>query len=188
MRRLELLPTLVAGGAFDAVVYTMGNNEFHRPFLDLLRLVPGHVLFHDVRLIAGYTPLERHAMGERFYRGRVDTPLYAAEIADLALTSMVQSAHAAALFEADTGIPSVNVGPHPMTVVDASLDEGAEIQIVSMGIADVIKQTDKFVRAADDVLARHPDWNAAIVGLGGRASSARDRGSRPSAAPTTRPS
>lgn len=169
VRRLELLPTLVAGGAFDAVVYMMGNNRFHRPFLEMMREFPGHVLFHDVRLKECYTPVERQAMADRFYRTRDDSPLYAAEVADLALTRMVQSGHAGALLEADTGLPAVDIGPHPMYVVaPRAIPDGDEhVRIVSMGIADVVKQTDKFVRAADELLARHPGWGAAIVGLGG---------------------
>ena len=172
VRRLGLLPILVAGGAFDAVVYTMGNNEFHRPFLDLMRDVPGHVLFHDVRLSGCYTPAERHTIAERFYPNDDGSPLYAAEIAHAAVTCMVQSSHAGRLLEADTGVRPVDIGPHPMRVVPEAMlparhQQAEQIEIVTMGIADVVKQTDKFVRAADELLERHPDWGAAIVGLGG---------------------
>jgi glycosyltransferase involved in cell wall biosynthesis len=149
----------------------MGNNEYHRPFLDLLERVPGHVLFHDVRLAACYTPTERQAIGERYYADD-STPLYAAAVADRAMTAMVQSSHAGRLLAADTGVEPVDIGPHPMRLIaEAALPDratdGERVEIVTMGIADVVKQTDKFVRAADQLLDRHADWNAAIVGLGG---------------------
>jgi glycosyltransferase involved in cell wall biosynthesis len=172
VRRLALLPALVAGGAFDRVVYTMGNNQLHRPFLELMRQVPGDVLFHDVRLGACYDPVERHEIGRRFYPRVEGTPLYAAEVVAHARTSLVQSDHAGRLLAADTGVTPVNIGPHPMRVVDLRGSSGLpdrpeRVEIVTMGIADVVKQTDKFVRAADELLARHSDWSATIVGLGG---------------------
>ena len=172
LRRLSLLPTLVAGGAFDGVVYTMGNNLFHRPMLDLIRQVPGHVLFHDVRLAGCYTPTERHKIAERFYPHVEGSPLYAADVAAAAMTCLVQSDHAGRLLAADTGAYPVNIGPHPMRVVASAgtadnADRPQQIEIMTMGIADVVKQTDKFVRAADELLQRHPDWRATVVGLGG---------------------
>lgn len=174
VRRLGLLPDLVRGGAFDTVLYTMGNNVLHRPFLEVLEQVPGHVLFHDVRLSDCYTPDERQAMAEQHYPDDTHPrPLYAAAVAHAARSCLVHSQHAADVLAADCGVTARNVGPLPMkpwlvTGIDAvtpPADEG--VWIVTAGVADVVKQTHVFVAAAEIVLARRPEWNAAVVGLGG---------------------
>jgi glycosyltransferase involved in cell wall biosynthesis len=175
VRPLGLLPNLVRGGAFDAVLYTMGNNKLHRPFLRVLDEVPGTVLFHDVRIGDCYTPDERQAMAERHYPDDTHPrPLYAAAVATAATQCLVHSAHAAELLAADCGVAAVNVGPLPMrgalvtglAPVDPPPTEG-EVWVVSAGVADTVKQTHTFVAAAELLLDRHPDWNAAVVGLGG---------------------
>jgi glycosyltransferase involved in cell wall biosynthesis len=45
--------------------------------------------------------------------------------------------------------------------------EDDAVWIVTAGVADTVKQTHTFVAAAELLLARHPEWNAAVVGLGG---------------------
>src|SRR5690606_26574033 len=150
------------------------NNVLHRPFLELLEEVPGHVLFHDVRLSDCYTPDERQAMAERFYPDDTHPrPLYAAAVARAARSCLVHSRHAADVLPAGCGGSATNVGPLPMkpslvTAVEPvtpAPDEG--VWIVTAGVADVVKQTHVFVAAAEIVLARRPEWNAAVVGLGG---------------------
>lgn len=175
VRSLGLLPALARGGAFDAVLYTMGNNAMHRPFVDLIREVPGHVLFHDVRLTDCYSPEERQAVAERHYPGEADRrPLYAAEVARAAIGCLVHSRHAADLLAADCGVTAVDVGPLPMRAARPAGVEpiGAAVAddtvlIVTAGVADTVKQTHRFVAAAELVLARRPGWRAAVVGLGG---------------------
>jgi glycosyltransferase involved in cell wall biosynthesis len=175
VRPLGLLPNLVRGGAFDGVLYTMGNNKLHRPFLDVLDEVPGTVLFHDVRIGDCYTPDERQEMAELHYPDATHPqPLYAAAVATRATQCLVHSAHAAELLAADCGVAAVNVGPLPMR---GSLVTGVEpvnrppaddaVWLVTAGVADTVKQTHTFVAAAEILLDRHPAWNAAVVGLGG---------------------
>lgn len=176
VRRLELLPHLARGGAFDAVLYAMGNNAMHRPFLELMGEVPGHVLLHEVRLGEVYTAAERHEMAARHYPAETHPlPLYAAAVATKATSCLVHSRHAADLLLADCGVAATNVGPlppnsRPPTQVapitpPPPADDG--VWIVTAGIADIVKQTHTFAAAADLLLARHPAWHAAIVGLGG---------------------
>jgi glycosyltransferase involved in cell wall biosynthesis len=175
VRPLGLLPNLVRGGAFDGVLYTMGNNKLHRPFLRVLDEVPGTVLFHDVRIGDCYTPDERQEMAEQHYPDDTHSrPLYAAEVATAATQCLVHSGHAAELLAADCGVAAVNVGPLPMrgslvtgvAPVDKTPADEA-VWIVTAGVADTVKQTHTFVAAAELLLARHPGWNAAVVGLGG---------------------
>jgi glycosyltransferase involved in cell wall biosynthesis len=175
VRPLGLLPNLMRGGAFDGVLYTMGNNKLHRPFLDVLAEVPGTVLFHDIRIGDCYTPDERQEMAEQHYPDDTHPrPLYAAAVATTATQCLVHSGHAAELLAADCGVAAVNVGPLPMrgslvTGVEPVVPPAADdaVWIVTAGVADTVKQTHTFVAAAELLLDRHPDWNAAVVGLGG---------------------
>lgn len=172
VRRLDLLPTLALGGAFDAVLYTMGNNRFHRPFVDMLERVPGAVLFHDTYVGGCFTPVERQQIADEYDEDGA-SPLYAASIAERALACLVQSEHAGQMLAADTGVEPIMVGPHPMVPLAWFPGDpepgrsGTDVHIASLGIADIRKQTDVFVSAAEQVLARHPDWKATVVGLGG---------------------
>ncbi|HWL42904.1 MAG TPA: glycosyltransferase [Ilumatobacter sp.] len=175
VRRLGLLEPLVRGGAFDAVLYCMGNNELHRPFLDVLARVPGYVLFHDVRLTDCYPPEQREAMAERFYPADTHPfPLYAAEVATAARGCLVHSQHAADLLAADCGVTAVDVGPMAMrvpvppgVVAVSPTDDAEQVSIVTAGVAATVKQPHRFVAAAELLLSRHPEWSAALVGLGG---------------------
>jgi glycosyltransferase involved in cell wall biosynthesis len=77
------------------------------------------------------------------------------------------------MLAADTGVQPIMVGPHPMVPLPWFPGDpepgrsGTDVHIASLGIADIRKQTDVFVAAAEQVLARHPDWKATVVGLGG---------------------
>jgi glycosyltransferase involved in cell wall biosynthesis len=65
---------------FDEVLYAMGNSSFHAEILRLLRIRPGVVMAHDVRLSALYDWLDQHRpelrtgtypeLLERLYDGR----------------------------------------------------------------------------------------------------------------------
>ena len=174
LRPLHLLPTLARGGAFDAVLYAMGNNPLHRPILDAFTEAPGYVLFHDVRLGGIYEPDERQAMAERHYPDATHPlPLYAAEVAQAARRCFVHSQHAADLLAADSGVAAVDVGPLPMKPAGAPGVEPITppaddaLWVISAGVADPIKQTHIFVAAAELLLERQPHVRAAVVGYGG---------------------
>jgi glycosyltransferase involved in cell wall biosynthesis len=72
-------------GPFDAVVYSLGNSEYHTGSLAALRRRPGVVLAHDVRLTdlygfgphqhAGSVPGGFHAALQSMYAGRIPPDL-----------------------------------------------------------------------------------------------------------------
>ncbi|MDH4364151.1 MAG: glycosyltransferase, partial [Acidimicrobiia bacterium] len=57
----HLDPTIRAGGAFDRILYFIGNSRFHVEMLDTLRRHPGWVLLHDARLTGLYSEIHRLA-------------------------------------------------------------------------------------------------------------------------------
>ncbi|MEZ5408815.1 MAG: glycosyltransferase [Acidimicrobiales bacterium] len=57
----HLEPTIRSGGAFDRILYFMGNSRFHVEMLDTLRSHPGWVLLHDARLTGLYSEVHRLA-------------------------------------------------------------------------------------------------------------------------------
>jgi len=57
----HLDPTIRAGGAFDRILYFMGNSRFHVEMLDTLHRHPGWVLLHDARLTGLYSEVHRLA-------------------------------------------------------------------------------------------------------------------------------
>ena len=59
----HLDPTIRAGGAFDRILYFMGNSRFHVEMLDALHRHPGWVLLHDARLTGLYSEVHRLAPG-----------------------------------------------------------------------------------------------------------------------------
>lgn len=86
VRRLASLERLEAlAGAYDGVVYSIGNSEFHTGALSMLARRPGVVLAHDVRLTNLYrfaawqhpdaVPGGFHATLQRMYGGRVPPDL-----------------------------------------------------------------------------------------------------------------
>jgi glycosyltransferase involved in cell wall biosynthesis len=163
VHELATLPARWALGEFDAVLHCFGNHEFHRPYLPMLRLVPGAALLHDVRLTGVYPP-ERPVHDQ--------TALGAGPIARAATRVLVQSAHAAALLHDDAGVEAFDVGPHHCPAVPPVTDDSrrgsAERWVVSAGIADPSKRTDLIVDAARRWAGR-PDVRVAVVGLGGDA-------------------
>ncbi len=166
---LSSLPARWVAGEFDAVLYCLGNNHFHSSFRSMMRVVPGHALLHDVRLRGAFDPLRINQFAQRYYDDQVDDgTLFAAPVARSAISVLVQSAHAADLVFADSGVTAVDVGPHHCPTVDPAgpVDDASRPWVVSAGIADVAKQSDVFVAAMDE-LGRRRDVRAALVGLGG---------------------
>jgi glycosyltransferase involved in cell wall biosynthesis len=159
---LSTLPARYALGEFDAVLHCVGNHEFHQPYIPVLKLVPGAVLLHDVRL-SGVHPPGRPVRGQ--------SELGSAPVARAATKVLVQSRHAGELVAADAGVVPIDVGPlHCVQVADRPASDvvAGEQWVVSAGIADVSKRTDVFVAAAR-LLAGRPAVRSAVVGLGGEA-------------------
>ena len=136
----------------------------------MMRVVPGHALLHDVRLRGAFDPLRINQFAQRYYDHHVDddTLFFAAPVAHSAISVLVQSAHAADLVFADSGVTAVDVGPHHCPTVDPTdpVEDGSRPWVVSAGIADISKQSDVFVAAMDE-LGQRRDVRAALVGLGG---------------------
>lgn len=139
-----------AGGAFDEVVYFLGNSHFHISALQLLRRRPGVVLLHDVRLTGLYSATFRHpsqalpdrTVGhtlarlypERYRRDVEDLDtiehdvasrfgiLLVKEVAELATELLVHSSFAASLVQLDCGRRPEVAYPHPLPAILAQDD------------------------------------------------------------------
>jgi glycosyltransferase involved in cell wall biosynthesis len=164
VRHIAALPERVASDAVDDVLYCVGNDSIHRPLFDLMRIVPGHVLMHDVRIPRLYGP-------EGPPEGAIpdaDSEHVSTPVASVAVSRLVQSEHASTLLREVSGFDSIDVGPHPCWndgTVDP-IDDGDPPWIVSVGIAHEVKRTDLFV-AAIRHLTERVAVRAAVVGPGG---------------------
>lgn len=168
-----------AAGEFDHVVYVLGNNHFHGAMLPLMSLVPGAAMLHDVRLVGAAGDAERRFGWARLDDDLpvlddtgVDSSFATASTTRDAASIIVQSVHAADLVATHTGREAECIGPHPMptvAAVAAAPTAGSPVTLISAGIAHPSKGSDIVVAAFSDLLARHDDWEAAIVGLGGEA-------------------
>lgn len=69
-------------GAYDRVVYALGNSRFHVDALELLRRHPGVVHFHDVQLTGLYFSLAAAAFPERPHAALIERieEMYAGEL------------------------------------------------------------------------------------------------------------
>lgn len=156
-------------GDLDGVVYCVGNNRLHRDLLALVPLVPGHVLLHDVFVGDAFEPPLLDVLAAREYPGRDrDEIMWSAPFTRAAISVMVQSAHAAELVLADSGVRAIDVGPHPCEQVATSehLDDGGLPWVVSAGIAHEIKQSD-VIAAAMAELSQAGVARCALVGARG---------------------
>ncbi len=173
VRNLGRLLSDWTAGEFDAVLYCVGNHEIHRSALPMLELVPGHVLVHDARLRGALADLDWHRL-----RGAGivdDDSRAAAPFVDRAISTLVQSAYAADLVEAETGVRPRDVGPiHVPEAADPAELDGADglddgrPWVITAGIADETKRTDVFVAAADRLIAAGVARCAVVGPLGER--------------------
>ncbi len=166
---LATLPARWAAGELDSVVYCFGNNRFHRSFLPMLEVVPGHAFLHDVRLRGVFDRLRVDRFAQRWYDHDVDDDtLFAAPVVHAALTTLVQSAHAADLVRSDAGAEAIDIGPHPCAAVASTepIRDGGPDYVVSAGIADESKCSDVVAEAMRQLVARR-SVRPALVGLGG---------------------
>ena len=173
---VRTLPSRVAMGDFDHVVYCMGNNEMHAPFVPMLGLTPGHLLLHDVRL-SGCADAATRAFG--FRRDDDDAGDYDADGADrglgmksiirLGASVMVHSTHARDLVADETSLAAVDVGPHPYPsdVTIARTPSASNPLVVSAGIAHTSKGSDTFATAMAELVTSRTEVAAALVGAGG---------------------
>jgi glycosyltransferase involved in cell wall biosynthesis len=192
--RVEPLATLeqveLLDGAFDEVLYMLGNSEFHIEQLAMLRRRPGAVLLHDARLTLLYSETYRRrpellpgTFGDvlhTMYPGRYPTAmggaqflpmqeesrfgvLMIAEVARLATRLLVHSAHAADLIELDCGRRPEVIFPIPSPEVAEERAEPETPTVTSFGFASLAKCSDVVVEAAADL----PDAQVVLVGHSG---------------------
>ena len=181
------LPAEVARGRFDEVVYALGNHPRHGVELALLRAVPGAVELHDVRLVGAYAGL--HAPGDaladelqRLYPGRYEPHVLRSaelsmepaveagvwmttEVAALATTVLTHSRFASGVFEGDSGVDAVDIGPLAVPTL-ASTEEvpRAQQRIVSAGVVHASKQSALLIEAFAMVVRTHPHASLVLVG------------------------
>lgn len=153
---LNLLdPTIKAGGAFDRILYFMGNSRFHVEMLDTLHRHPGWVLLHDARLTGLYSEVHRLAPKRLVERsvGATVAELYpdryrpavedmasippdvasrfgiwlTREVATLAQQLLVHSSFAADVVGLDCGVQPQVAYPLPCPAVPADADLGEPV-------------------------------------------------------------
>ncbi len=192
--RVEALSTLeqveALDGAFDEVLYLLGNSTFHAEELAALRRRPGAVLLHDARLTLLYSDLFRDrpeltegTFGEllhRMYPGRYPAAmggaqylpiheeaefgvLMIAEVAALATRLFVHSSHAADLIELDCGRRPEVAFAIPSPVIDRASPPDGPPLIASFGFPSPAKRTEAVVEA----VARLDDARLVLVGHAG---------------------
>lgn len=175
---LATLPPRWQAGEFDEVLYCFGNNAFHQRFYPTLKVVPGHALLHDIRLLGAFNQRRLDLLARDVYDGNDDgSALFAQPIAQFASSVMVQSQHAAELVAADGGGVAIDVGPIPCQAVPSTqpIVDGGLPWVVSAGIAHASKQTDR-VAEAMDLLIERGLVRAAIIGPGAAAFVGDDTG------------
>lgn len=178
-------------GHYDAVVYNLGNSEFHTGALALLRRRPGVVLAHEVRLtnLYRFAPWQ-HPQGapggfdetlSRMYDCRpsadpasAEGVLMARDVIDAATHFVTTSTFAAELARLDARPEHRHrITTIPFAVSDGTIElaapEGPPV-IVSFGVLNSLKQGPTLVRAVAD-LARD-DVHLVFVGPASEADAA----------------
>ena len=186
----HLQATVDGGGAFDRLLYFMGNSRFHVDAMAALQRNPGAVLFHDVRLSGLYN--EAHRMGRNgvasvgetlaeMYPGRYRASLEKSasispddanrfgvlmtrEAAMAATEILVHSPYAATLIELDTGIEAEVCYPLPAPHIE-DIEAGAGPLVVSsFGVIDPVKSPEAVIEAIADVRTAFPDVRLRLIG------------------------
>ncbi len=189
----HLDPIVRGGGAFDRILYFMGNSRFHVEMLEVLRAHPGWVLLHDVRLSGLYSEVHRLAP-ERLIEESVGATLVALyphryrstveamesippdvayrfgvwltrEVVSRADQVLVHSVYGANLITLDAGVDPLVLYPHPCPTRPgpARPSPGPPV-IATFGIVAPVKQPEVLVSAMPVVHQRVPDARLRFVG------------------------
>ncbi|HKN50543.1 MAG TPA: glycosyltransferase, partial [Actinomycetota bacterium] len=181
-----------ARGGYDALVYAIGNSEFHTGALGLARKRPGIVLAHDVRLAQLYAFAAHHGtLAPDTFRG-IHHALYpeapqppdplliapatlnslpepmAGELVGTSLRFLTTSEFAAGLARRDArpeDLSRVGVLPHALRLLPGLL-EPAEPVVASFGVVNPTKATGALLDAFEIVLQARPDARLRLVGPG----------------------
>jgi glycosyltransferase involved in cell wall biosynthesis len=173
-------------GGFDRILYCLGNSRHHVGALEGVIHRPGTVLLHDVRLdglwsgalqhddpelanlASGIVAGREHAAPSRApYTTRLDT-LELEHVAERATALLLHSR--SALNAARLGMPEdlhpklrvVTFGASP--VADGSRRDGSSKCVVSFGMVNERKQSDKVLAAFLDCAQARPEDQFALVG------------------------
>ncbi|HMC05696.1 MAG TPA: glycosyltransferase [Actinomycetota bacterium] len=181
-----------ARGGYDALVYAIGNSEFHTGALGLARKRPGVVLAHDVRLAQLYAFAAHHGtLAPDTFRG-IHHALYpdapqppdpllvapatlnslpepmAGELVGTSLTFLTTSEFAAGLARRDArpeDLSRVGVLPHALRLLPGRA-EPAERVVASFGVVNPTKATGALLDAFAIVREARPDARLRLVGSG----------------------
>jgi len=185
--------TAAGGGAFDRILYFMGNSQYHLEAMRLLEAHPGVVLFHDVRMTELYREMHRlepdrlvdrsvgatvAALYPGRYRAEVEAMdsieqdvanrfglLMARDAARLAERVLVHSNYAATLLHLDTGVEATALFPLPCPRVSGQRPsfDGPPV-IASFGVVAPSKQPEKLIAAMPTVRRTCPEARLRFVG------------------------
>lgn len=190
VERLERVEA--ARGGYDALVYAIGNSEYHTGALGLARTRPGIVLAHDVRLPQLYAFAAHHGTLEPDTFGGIHKALYpearrppdplliaptlfnalpesmSADLIARSLRFLTTSEFAAGLARQDArpeDAGRVGVLPHALRAV-AERSEPAGSVVASFGVVNPTKATGLLLDAFAIVAAARPDACLQLVGPG----------------------
>ncbi len=190
------------GQPFDRVVYMMGNSRFHVQSLQLLRRLPGVVVFHDARYVGLYNELYRlradqlgadhvgellEEMYPNRYRPAVveahsidpDTAvrfgiLMADELMELATQGVCHSHYAARLMELDTGSVVDHLFDLPVPLLDGDPVDREPSVVGVFGIVDRAKNPELVIEACSVLSDQDIDRNITVRFVGECEPSLRD--------------
>ena len=181
-----------ARGGYDAMVYAIGNSEFHTGALGLARKRPGIVLAHDVRLPQLYAFAAHHGTLDPDTFQGIHRSLYpdaatppdplliaptllnslpepmAGELIGRSLRFLTTSMFAAAVAAADArpeDAARIGVLPHALRLLPARA-EPSEPQVASFGVVNPTKATGLLLEAFAGVLDACPGARLVLVGPG----------------------
>lgn len=152
---ITVLHAPALAGAFDRVLYVLGNNSYHTGAIRALRCTPGAVHLHDVRLEFCYTDPADAA-------GVDPTPFHLGDVARHATAILTNSEHAAELVRTDVGRAATVVGP--LAVPSRPNAPRARNLVASFGAVSETKQSAKVLDAFTTLRERHPELEFAFVG------------------------
>ncbi len=181
-------------GAFDQVLYFMGNSQFHVEALEMLRHRPGPVLMHDARMTGLYEmqfELAAHRLPlgtvggflrhwypttyrESLYHNQIILApeadrfgiLLTREITEYATDVWTHSNFAASLIELDSGVATRAAFPIPVATLKAETGRtpNGGSVITTFGHVDGVKRPEVLIEALRLVRANHRDAILRFVG------------------------
>lgn len=186
----QLSATIEGGGAFDELLYFMGNSRFHVGAFGALKSHPGVVLFHDVRMSGLYNESVRlgrngiDSVGSKLatmypnrYRPSLEAAtvispsdaarfglLMCAEIAQTATKVLTHSRYAATLLALDAGVEAEVCFPLPAPAIDPPSSDAVDLIISSFGVVDPAKKPEAVIEAVADVRRLQPNVHLNFVG------------------------